>query len=58
MTKEKLASLQRYLDLLNNRMTSLTPVKHLGHESAYREYLKHEIELVKTKLELTKLEGK
>lgn len=58
MTKEKLVSLTRYLDNLTSRLQDTTiPAKHINRVESYHNYLKHEIDMVKSKLEAAKLEG-
>jgi hypothetical protein len=57
MTKEKLVSLNRYLDDLTNKLNSLVPAKHAKHPDTYKQFLSREIEAVKAKLERAKLEG-
>lgn len=57
MTRDKLLSLTKYLDKLNNMITSPTPDKHIGHPETYRLYLVREIAVVKAKLDEAKLEG-
>ena len=57
MTKEKLASLQRYLVNLSDKLSSPAPKKQQHRMRQYHEFLQREIDMVKAKLEAAKLEG-
>lgn len=57
MTKEKVASLAKYLQDLSNKLTAETPKKHEGHPETYRQHLVREIDTVRKKLEDAKLAG-
>ena len=57
MTKEKMISLQSYLDQMTNKLTSVLPKKHLHREPQYRAFLRNEIRMVKSKIEAARLEG-
>ncbi len=57
MRKEKLVSLTKYLDKLNNSLSSPTPAKHVGHPETYKQYLLREIAVIKAQLDAARLEG-
>lgn len=58
MTKEKLESLNKYLNGLKDRLNTIQiPKKHKDRPESYHTFLKHEIETVSASLEAAKLEG-
>lgn len=57
MTKEKLVNLTNYMNDMIDRLKGNTPEKHKDHPEQYKNFLKHEIELVKAKLDDARLEG-
>lgn len=57
MTKEKLISLEKYLDDLKSKLTSPVPEKHEASPATYKHFLNNEIRLTKSKIESAKLEG-
>lgn len=57
MTKEKLASLNKYAQELKNKLTSPVPSKHKNREQSYKNFLTHELAMVNSKLEAAKLEA-
>jgi len=57
MTKEKVLSLEKYLELCKSKKTSAIPLKHKGHPESYLRFLDNEIRMVSIKLEAVKLEG-
>lgn len=57
MTKEKIVSLTKYLQSLNNRLTSSIPDKHKNHPETFMAFLKNEVEAVSKQLADAKLEG-
>lgn len=46
MTKEKVVSLEKYLQDLNNRLTSDIPAKQQNRVASYHAYLRNEIRMV------------
>lgn len=57
MTKEKLASLNKYAQDLKNKLSSPVPAKHKNRPQSYKNFLTHELSLVNSKLEAAKLEA-
>lgn len=57
MKKEKVVSLTKYLDRLNDKLTSPVTKKHTHHPDSFKQFLKREIDMVKAKLEVARLEG-
>lgn len=57
MTKEKKASLTKYVQELTNKLETAVPSKHKGHPESYKQFLQREITIVKAQLEAAKLEG-
>ena len=51
MTKEKIASLTKYMSDLNNKLKEPVPTKHIGHSETYKQFLKNEIAMVKNTLD-------
>jgi hypothetical protein len=50
-------SLNNYITELTYRLKDAVPAKHANHPDAYHNFLKHEIEMAKAKIEAAKLEG-
>lgn len=57
MTKEKLIKLTKYMNDLSDKLNASIPDKHKDSPNTYKNFLKHEINLVKSKLEAAKLEA-
>lgn len=57
MNKEKLISLNKYLQELANRLASPVTKKHDRHPETYKQFLKNEISSVQKKLDDAKLES-
>lgn len=57
MTKEKVVSLNKYVQDIKNRLTSPVPPKHSGHPDTYKRFLENELKSVISRLEAAKLEG-
>ena len=55
MTKEKQASLSKYVQELKNRMSSPIPAKHAGHPATFKAFLEKEIAMTQAKLDEAKL---
>jgi len=56
MTKEKMKSLKRYLEKLQDRKSAPTPDKHKDHPNTFIAFLDHEIKMVKSTIEAAELE--
>ena len=56
MNKNEVQRLQKYLTMVQDRLASPVPAKHLGGEAEFRAFLNNEIRM--TKLKLDKLEAK
>lgn len=50
MTKEKLASLSKYMGELVSRLEAPVGPKHIEHPATYRQFLEREIATVKSKI--------
>lgn len=57
MKKEKLASLEKYVAGLTDRLNSATPDKHKDHPETYKAFLKNEIRMTKLQLDAARLEA-
>jgi hypothetical protein len=57
MTKDKIISLLKYKDGLEDKLKGEVPSKHQAHPKSYHEFLKQEIKMVSLKIEAAKLEG-
>jgi hypothetical protein len=57
ITKEKMMSLIKYKDGLEDKLKGEVPPKHKNHPNSYHEFLKQEIKMVSVKIEAAKLEG-
>lgn len=55
MTQEKVESLNKYLNNLNDRLNSPVPDKHKNNPDTFKAFLKNEIRLVTNTLEEHKL---
>ena len=55
MTKEKVANLTNYLNDLTNKLNNTVPDKHSKHPNEYKQFLQHEINMVKKTLDDAKL---
>jgi hypothetical protein len=56
MNKEKLKSLQKYLDNLNNRLTAPLPEKHKAHPAPYLRFLRVEIDTLVKQIDAAKMD--
>lgn len=57
MTKEKKASLTKYLNSMQDKLTSKIPEKHIHSPESYKNFLKNEIRMVKGKLDRELMES-
>jgi len=57
MTKDKLISLIKYRDGLEDKLKGAVPPKHKNHPRTYHEFLKQEIKMVSIQIDAAKLEG-
>lgn len=57
MTKEQLISLNKYLTDLTYKLEAPVPPKHSTHPTTYHQFLRREIEAVRTKIESAKEQG-
>lgn len=57
MNKEKLASLIKYRDGINAKLTSPVPEKHKDHPKTYQEFLERELKSVSRTIENLILAG-
>jgi len=57
MKKEKIVSLEKYLDHLKSRLKDEVPPKHKKHPNTFKQFLNNEIRIVSAALEKAKLES-
>lgn len=57
MTKEKVKSLQKYLEITQNKLNSAIPEKHKDHPATYKRFLQNEIQTVQKQLDAAKMDG-
>jgi hypothetical protein len=50
MTKEKLASLTKYVQQIKQKLDSGTPPKHEGRPAEYKAFLERELRLTQNKI--------
>lgn len=51
MNKEKIDKLNKYADILKDKLNDKTPNKHINHKETYKQFLNRELETVKLKIE-------
>lgn len=53
--KERIEALQVYKQLIEGRVASPVPEKHIGHPETYRAYLANELRVVTAQIESLKV---
>ena len=54
----KVQSLEKYLQEMNNKLSSPIPERHKHNPRTYVDFLSHEIKMTKAKIDNLKVEGK